>query len=369
MATATKREMVNRIRRELRYYRALLRDPRTPRTARWLIGAGIGYLLMPFDVVPDFIPIIGQLDDVIVVSICVGIGMLFVPASVKRDVRLRTRPVRSLNAPPHSPILCETQALPSCFGVRVTAIGTRSNAYNEEILSALLRLVFEERVVVIDRSIAIEVFEPIRRVLGEQLPKTRRLDRITEHRNATLDLHNVEVESREAELHFIDMLAAYEALPWRYKKRIDGLKVCHRAPSETMIHQAAGNEDQRISRAVHPLAPNHPVTNRRLLSPELEGCRIVGMPDESGSKLLEELGNHARQSRFLYEHRDLSNDIVVWDATTTLNQTCCDASASSLGAARPVRRAGRSHELHSAYRVVLSPERSTSPSVASAPIH
>ena len=45
----------------------LLRDPRVPRRHKLLLGALVGYLALPFDIVPDFIPVAGYLDDVLVV--------------------------------------------------------------------------------------------------------------------------------------------------------------------------------------------------------------------------------------------------------------------------------------------------------------
>ena len=49
----------------------LLRDPRVPRRKKLLLIGLVGYLALPFDLVPDFIPIAGQLDDVIVVALVV----------------------------------------------------------------------------------------------------------------------------------------------------------------------------------------------------------------------------------------------------------------------------------------------------------
>lgn len=49
-------------------FKRLLADPRVPRRQKLLVGALTGYLAMPIDLVPDFIPVAGQLDDAIVVA-------------------------------------------------------------------------------------------------------------------------------------------------------------------------------------------------------------------------------------------------------------------------------------------------------------
>src|SRR5919198_530607 len=48
--------------------RRLLNDPAIPRSKKLLLGAMLGYLALPFDIVPDFIPVAGHLDDAIVVA-------------------------------------------------------------------------------------------------------------------------------------------------------------------------------------------------------------------------------------------------------------------------------------------------------------
>jgi uncharacterized membrane protein YkvA (DUF1232 family) len=49
-------------------FRNLLKDDAVPSRYKWLLGLLIAYLVFPFDIVPDFIPIAGQLDDVIVIA-------------------------------------------------------------------------------------------------------------------------------------------------------------------------------------------------------------------------------------------------------------------------------------------------------------
>jgi len=50
-------------------FRGLVCDPRVPRSRKVLVVGLIAYLAMPFDLVPDFIPVAGQLDDAIIVAL------------------------------------------------------------------------------------------------------------------------------------------------------------------------------------------------------------------------------------------------------------------------------------------------------------
>jgi uncharacterized membrane protein YkvA (DUF1232 family) len=50
-------------------FRRLLGDPRMPRRYRAIVVALLVYLAFPFDVVPDFIPVAGQIDDAVVVAL------------------------------------------------------------------------------------------------------------------------------------------------------------------------------------------------------------------------------------------------------------------------------------------------------------
>jgi uncharacterized membrane protein YkvA (DUF1232 family) len=54
-------------------FRRLLGDPRVPRRRKLLLGALVGYLALPFDLVPDFIPVVGQLDDALVVALALRV--------------------------------------------------------------------------------------------------------------------------------------------------------------------------------------------------------------------------------------------------------------------------------------------------------
>ena len=57
-----------RFKRELQLYRNIfLADPRTPKLTKWLLGSAVAYVATPLDIVPDLIPVVGHLDDAVVI--------------------------------------------------------------------------------------------------------------------------------------------------------------------------------------------------------------------------------------------------------------------------------------------------------------
>jgi uncharacterized membrane protein YkvA (DUF1232 family) len=80
-------DFAQRMKDEFSVYRAAIRHPETPRMARWLMLAGVAYALSPIDLIPDFIPGIGYLDDVVIVPLLMYLGWRLVPERVKRECR------------------------------------------------------------------------------------------------------------------------------------------------------------------------------------------------------------------------------------------------------------------------------------------
>jgi uncharacterized membrane protein YkvA (DUF1232 family) len=64
-----------------------LRDPRTPWYARSLIVLTAAYALSPIDLVPDFIPVLGYLDDLILVPAGIALAVRIIPPQVMADSR------------------------------------------------------------------------------------------------------------------------------------------------------------------------------------------------------------------------------------------------------------------------------------------
>jgi uncharacterized membrane protein YkvA (DUF1232 family) len=78
---------INRIKSELSYYRRLAADPSVPGTSKWLLLGAIAYLISPIDLIPDFIPVLGQLDDLIIVPSMIWLALIRIPAATKLRAR------------------------------------------------------------------------------------------------------------------------------------------------------------------------------------------------------------------------------------------------------------------------------------------
>ncbi len=68
-----------------------LRDPRTPRRARVLAWVAVAYALSPIDLIPDFIPVLGYLDDMLLLPLLVWLALRQIPSPVLADCRERAQ--------------------------------------------------------------------------------------------------------------------------------------------------------------------------------------------------------------------------------------------------------------------------------------
>src|SRR5258708_28968205 len=65
------------------------RDPRTPWYAKLIVAGAVAYALSPVDLVPDFIPVIGLIDDLIFIPLALALAVRFIPDAVLADCRAR----------------------------------------------------------------------------------------------------------------------------------------------------------------------------------------------------------------------------------------------------------------------------------------
>ena len=78
-----------RLLEEVRFVRLVAGHQRTPRMAKWLAGGLIAYAFSPIDLIPDFIPVLGHLDDLVILPLGLWTLNRIIPAAVKQECRVR----------------------------------------------------------------------------------------------------------------------------------------------------------------------------------------------------------------------------------------------------------------------------------------
>ncbi len=67
----------------------VLRDPRVPWYARLVASCVVVYALSPIDLIPDFIPVLGYLDDLVIVPLGIWLALRLIPVDVMDECRAR----------------------------------------------------------------------------------------------------------------------------------------------------------------------------------------------------------------------------------------------------------------------------------------
>lgn len=67
------------------------RHPETPWYAKLLVAAIVAYAFSPVDLIPDFIPVLGYLDDLILIPIGIALAIKIIPSAVLAECRARAR--------------------------------------------------------------------------------------------------------------------------------------------------------------------------------------------------------------------------------------------------------------------------------------
>lgn len=70
---------------------AAYRHPRTPWYAKLIIILVVAYALSPIDLIPDFIPFLGYLDDLIIVPLVISLSLKLIPRDVIEECRQKTQ--------------------------------------------------------------------------------------------------------------------------------------------------------------------------------------------------------------------------------------------------------------------------------------
>jgi uncharacterized membrane protein YkvA (DUF1232 family) len=83
----TARKWARAIKRDVVALWIAARDPRTPWYAKLLAGAVAAYALSPIDLIPDFIPVLGYLDDLLIVPLGILLVVRLIPAPLMAEFR------------------------------------------------------------------------------------------------------------------------------------------------------------------------------------------------------------------------------------------------------------------------------------------
>jgi uncharacterized membrane protein YkvA (DUF1232 family) len=91
MNLAGLRERAARLKRDVIALWFALRHPRTPIAAKLVAAVVVGYALSPIDLIPDFIPVLGFLDDVILLPAGIALCLKLIPPDVLAECRERAQ--------------------------------------------------------------------------------------------------------------------------------------------------------------------------------------------------------------------------------------------------------------------------------------
>jgi uncharacterized membrane protein YkvA (DUF1232 family) len=82
-------QRAKRLRSETYALYLAFKDKRTPWYARVFAGLVVAYAFSPIDLIPDFIPILGYLDDLLLIPLGISLALKMIPAEVMDESRLR----------------------------------------------------------------------------------------------------------------------------------------------------------------------------------------------------------------------------------------------------------------------------------------
>ena len=91
------------------------RDPRVPWHARLFAALVVGYAFSPIDLIPDFIPVLGYLDDLVLIPLGVALALRMIPPPVMEEARKNAQQIvaegRPINRVAAAVIVCIWLAL------------------------------------------------------------------------------------------------------------------------------------------------------------------------------------------------------------------------------------------------------------------
>jgi taurine dioxygenase len=139
-------------------------------------------------------------------------------------------------------------------------------------------------------------------------------------------LYAVELPSEGGTTSWVDLSAAYDALPDRLQRVIEGKRAIFSYVKRLAGYQGvdrviSAEASRETPPVLHPLVHTHPVTGRKALYLDsTTTVAIEGMDDAGGSALLDEIYAFATQPQFVYRHDWQVGDVVMWDNGFTMHR-------------------------------------------------
>jgi uncharacterized membrane protein YkvA (DUF1232 family) len=93
------RQRARRLRRETYALFLAYRDPRVPWHAKVFAAAVVAYAFSPLDLIPDFVPVLGYVDDLVLVPLGIALALKMIPAEVMAESRARAHETLAQDRP------------------------------------------------------------------------------------------------------------------------------------------------------------------------------------------------------------------------------------------------------------------------------
>lgn len=159
----------------------------------------------------------------------------------------------------------------------------------------------------------------------------------TDHSNEEIPakataLYGVSLPAQGGDTMFCNCQAAYECLPENMKSIIDPLKAIHTYNSRFAPRKLPKRTKEEVARSpdvAHPVARTHPETGKKAIYVNpIRIEKFEGMEIEESQTLLKKLIEFASQEKFIYRHKWVLGDMVIWDNRQTMHQATKDYDMS-----------------------------------------
>ena len=145
-------------------------------------------------------------------------------------------------------------------------------------------------------------------------------------------LHAVETPSEGGDTQFANMHMAWDSLDRGTQEEVSDLCAIHSwEANRRNTRQSPATEIQKRERPPvrHPVVRSHPVTGRKALYLGIHTSHIEGMPKEEGHAFLNRLLRRATKADFIYTHKWLKGDLVLWDNRCLLHRAVANFDMES----------------------------------------